>query len=451
LHEIRLHNSDSWRFHHDYNNREKQEVHEQLLRAEERFPTLQEPQSPITGGEGYTEQAMKDKIQNLPGLSFPINFNQFSGYFTVSTTRNIHYWYIESSNDPSTDPVIFWTNGGPGCSGLIGLGAEFGPFLVRKDGTLTFNHNTWNQVASILYVEQPAGVGFSFFTDKNDTNIDDERVTLDNYRVIEEFLERFPERRLNDLYLASESYGGHYIPHLAKKILDENVENGSTDSRINFRGFMVGNPFVDPFSNYVTMIQMYYMHGLVAWPLYHEWEIYCTHKTNYLPHRCNYLVYAIFKQAGDRINPYALDYPVCTEYYGESGVESEKSSPSVNSSVVASETTSVPFSAQSERLMRMSGLGSNPPFLPTRDVYDPCVELHLHRYLNRNDVKQAIHIEQARKWHMCTDNFEYSLKDYNTPQMYLYKELIKRARDMDNGNFLKMMIYSGDDDSSKYP
>ena len=36
--------------------------------------------------------------------------------------------YIESENDPSKDPVIVWTNGGPGSSSLYGLFDEMGPY-----------------------------------------------------------------------------------------------------------------------------------------------------------------------------------------------------------------------------------------------------------------------------------------------------------------------------------
>lgn len=404
---------------------------------------------------GYTEEALKDQIVQdlLPGLSFQLNFRQFSGYFAVSPTRNIHYWYIESSNNPTTDPVIFWTNGGPGCSGLIGLGAEFGPFLIDKHGILTPNNYTWNQVASILYVEQPAGVGFSYYTDTNDTFVDDERVTIDNYRLIQEFFERFPERRSNDFYIASESFGGHYIPQLAKKILDEDEEESSSDggARIKFRGFLVGNPFVDPFTNYVTMIQTYYMHGLISLPLYREWEHHCTNKSHYPLQRCNFLVYMIFKQAGNRINPYALDYPVCIEEEESTSSRDEESLAgdlyddrnSTNKGNIPSSHVSM----QSATLMRLGSI-SNPPFLPARDVYDPCAELHLHLYLNRDDVKDALHVDRSRKWRMCTNTgIEYSRKDYNTPQIVLYKELVQRANT--SGINLKMMVYSGDDDSSK--
>ena len=78
----------------------------------------------------YTPEAIADQITDLPGIE-PIadlvKFNQFSGYLNInaSTGKRIHYWLVEASEvDPATAPVVFWTNGGPGCSGLIGFMTE---------------------------------------------------------------------------------------------------------------------------------------------------------------------------------------------------------------------------------------------------------------------------------------------------------------------------------------
>lgn len=63
---------------------------------------------------------------------------------------------------------------------------------------------------------------------------------------------------------------------MALEILDRNV-----DGDINFRGFLVGNPYVDPFSNDVTMIETYYLHGLFSKPLYDHWKSLCTSKATF--------------------------------------------------------------------------------------------------------------------------------------------------------------------------
>lgn len=59
-----------------------------------------------------------------------ITFSQYAGYITInsSTNKSLFYWFVESQRDPENDPVVFWTNGGPGASSLLGLFTEHGPF-----------------------------------------------------------------------------------------------------------------------------------------------------------------------------------------------------------------------------------------------------------------------------------------------------------------------------------
>ena len=162
----------------------------------------------------YTREAKRDLVMDLPGLTYDPGFKQFSGYLTVDEHhgRKIHYWYIESQGSPSDDPVVFWTNGGPGCSGLLGFGLEHGPYFYSDSGKLSPNPYSWNVIANMLYVEQPAGVGYSYSDTQSDYSTGDQQAAVDNYILIREFLSRFPERQDNDFYIASESYGGHYMP-----------------------------------------------------------------------------------------------------------------------------------------------------------------------------------------------------------------------------------------------
>lgn len=46
-----------------------------------------------------------DLITNLPGLG-PVSYKQYSGYLDISSDKHLFYWFIESENDPSNDPVV---------------------------------------------------------------------------------------------------------------------------------------------------------------------------------------------------------------------------------------------------------------------------------------------------------------------------------------------------------
>jgi carboxypeptidase C (cathepsin A) len=61
-------------------------------------------------------------------------------------SKMMHYYFVESMNDPVNDPISFWTNGGPGCSGLLGFFSEQGPFRPNSDMTLSLNPYAWNKV-----------------------------------------------------------------------------------------------------------------------------------------------------------------------------------------------------------------------------------------------------------------------------------------------------------------
>ena len=124
------------------------------------------------------------KVFDLPGLTFTPNFNQHSGYLAGSKPGSyIHYWFIESQNDPTQDPVVFWVTGDFGCSSVAGMLSEMGPFRPNPDGqTLYENVFAWNKQASMIFLEVPRGVGFSFqdFDVNQDTDFPDDRVSSKN-------------------------------------------------------------------------------------------------------------------------------------------------------------------------------------------------------------------------------------------------------------------------------
>lgn len=62
----------------------------------------------------------QDYVTNLPDCD-RLSSDWFSGYLDVSPTKSLHYVFVSSLDNPATDPVVVWFNGGPGCSSLLAL------------------------------------------------------------------------------------------------------------------------------------------------------------------------------------------------------------------------------------------------------------------------------------------------------------------------------------------
>ena len=154
-----------------------------------------------------------DEITALPGWTGALPSRQFSGYLDASPTKHLHYWMSFSEGAPETDPVVFWFNGGPGCSSLDGFLYEHGPFRVQMaaDGatSLAAFEYSWAKLANMVYLEAPCGVGFSYSdVGGDDYAATDDTAAADNLRAVEAFYVKFPEFANRSLYLTGESYAG---------------------------------------------------------------------------------------------------------------------------------------------------------------------------------------------------------------------------------------------------
>jgi carboxypeptidase C (cathepsin A) len=109
-----------------------------------------------------------DKVIGLPFCG-PLPSKWWSGYLNASETRSLHYVFVESLSNPSTDPVLIWFNGGPGCSSLSDFFMLSGPYIF-DDGETVIKPNPWpwNLRANMLYIENPAGVGYSWALNPED-------------------------------------------------------------------------------------------------------------------------------------------------------------------------------------------------------------------------------------------------------------------------------------------
>jgi hypothetical protein len=134
------------------------------------------------------------------GLCDP-TVKQHHGYFNIdkldkkqkSGRKNYFYWLFESRENPETAPTILWLTGGPGCSSMLALLGENGPCTVAKDGKKTIvNKQSWNKKANILFVDQPAGTGFSY-GDYDSEDHNEKEVSRDLYHFIQELVKVHPK------------------------------------------------------------------------------------------------------------------------------------------------------------------------------------------------------------------------------------------------------------------
>jgi len=96
---------------------------------------------------------------------------------------------------------------------------ENGPCVVDDDSTVFFdNPFSWSNWTNVLYIEQPAGVGYSYARDKSDKIQNDITSSKDSIKALHAFFKKFPEFVGWDLYISGESYAGIYIPYLALNI-----------------------------------------------------------------------------------------------------------------------------------------------------------------------------------------------------------------------------------------
>ena len=169
------------------------------------------------------DQRAEDEVKELVNMtSFGVNgtYKMYSGMLNVTLepakNKSLHYIFVESQNNKTEDPLILWFNGGPGCSSMLAFMQEHGPW-VMDDGDETFHENpySWNTNASVLYIEMPAGVGFSFCDPKqDDCTYYDNNTADENLAALNQWFERFPEFKTNEFYISGESYAGVYVPFL---------------------------------------------------------------------------------------------------------------------------------------------------------------------------------------------------------------------------------------------
>jgi len=181
----------------------------------------------------------------------------WGGYVSVNSSvpnlhRHLFYWFFESRNQPATDPLVIWLTGGPGCSSMVALFAENGPYIIQDDLSLTLNPYSWNSNANVIWIDQPVNTGFSF-GDAGDPGVFSEaEIAANLVEFMQGFLTQYPKYAELPFFITGESYAGHYIPAFASAVLENNAV--PSNFQINLQAIAIGNGLVDPAIQYAQYL-----------------------------------------------------------------------------------------------------------------------------------------------------------------------------------------------------
>lgn len=171
----------------------------------------------------------------------------------------------EEEKSEENKPLIFWFNGGPGCSSMDGALVESGPFRIDNNGKAIMNPGSWHTRGDLVFIDQPIGTGFSSFNDENidlffDNDLD--QVSERLMEFLKNYFQIFPLDQDKEIILAGESYAGQYIPYFASHIKDYNTKN-KDGKPYNLKSLLIGNGWIDPTTQSLSYLPFAMENGLV--------------------------------------------------------------------------------------------------------------------------------------------------------------------------------------------
>ncbi|KAL3538601.1 hypothetical protein ACH5RR_001967 [Cinchona calisaya] len=364
----------------------------------------------IFGTNGYPEE---DLVVRLPGQP-KVSFKQYAGYVDVDKKagRSLFYYFVEAEKHHHHLPLTLWLNGGPGCSS-VGGGAftELGPFFPTGDGRgLRRNKKSWNKASNLLFVESPAGVGWSYSNTTADYTRGDDETAADTLKFLLEWFDKFPEFKSRPLFLTGESYAGHYIPQLTNLLLDYNEK--SKGFKFNIKGVAIGNPLLKLDRDTPAVYEFFWSHGMISDEIGQSIKEDCNFEdyTWPYPHNESKLCNSNVDKAFNVISDYVDNYDVILDVCYPSIVEQE---------------------LRLRKVVTQISVG-----------VDVCMSLERHFYFNLPQVQKALHANRTNlpySWSMCSGELNYSQADGSRNILPLLKKIVE--------NKIPLWVYSGDQDS----
>ncbi|XP_011006024.1 PREDICTED: serine carboxypeptidase-like 3 isoform X2 [Populus euphratica] len=368
--------------------------------------------------------AARSIVKFLPGLKGPLPFHLETGYVGVDEAEDVQlfYYFIKSQRNPKDDPLLLWLTGGPGCSAFCGLVFEIGPisFEVKEYNgslpTLVLNPYSWTQVSSIIFLDLPAGTGFSYAR----TPLALQRSDFKQVSHAEQFLRKWlmdhQEFLANPIYIAGDSYSGKIVPAIV-----QNISNGNNDGiepLLNVKGYILGNPITDPTFDFNSRIPFAHGMGLISDELYESLKKSCAGE------------YQTIKPSNAECLKNVEAFDKCISDIEDAHIL-ERKCPSDAPRLI-------------ETLGKRRYLRENPrellhfkPDLPTIGcrAYGHVLAAY---WANDDNVRKALHVREGsiEEWKRC---------NYKLPYTYEIKSSIKYHIDLGIKGY-RRLIYSGDHD-----
>ncbi|XP_007526767.1 retinoid-inducible serine carboxypeptidase [Erinaceus europaeus] len=170
-------------------------------------------------------------------------------YVTVRKDAHMFWWLYYATNpckNFSELPLVMWLQGGPGGSSTgFGNFEEIGPL----DSNLKPRKTTWLQSASLLFVDNPVGTGFSYVNSSGAYAKDLAMVVSDMMVLLKDFFSCHKEFQAVPFYIFSESYGGKMAAGISLE-LHKAVQQGTIPC--NFAGVALGDSWISPIDSVLS-------------------------------------------------------------------------------------------------------------------------------------------------------------------------------------------------------
>jgi carboxypeptidase D len=178
---------------------------------------------------------------SFPGVPFDIG-ESYAGLLPITADKDdrneIFFWFFPSKSSEAKKEVVIWFQGGPGCSSLVALLQENGPFLWQPGVYQPYaNPYSWDKLTNVVWVDQPYGIGLA----QGNTTVKDPTEAAQQFMGFwKNFVKTFSMQGFK-IHLVGESYGGSWVSYLASGMLEANDTKNYDLKTIQLQDAFIGN------------------------------------------------------------------------------------------------------------------------------------------------------------------------------------------------------------------